>query len=304
MSAASTQGELSKKSKLSAYLEWFSERFPALNFISAFLLFTFIFSYSLSITNGTFSWTLKETALAFGLLFQLLLLRVLDEFKDNEYDKEHHPDRVLQKGILKLNDLKIILFFCIGFQFALNFIYSNSFNTIWFVMMGWTYLMTKEFFIEEKLRKRVFLYLITHMIVMLFLVYWILGFYSLTFSQALPCVSMVFLGSILFEISRKSRGLDEDQRLDSYPKEVGFLANSALILALTIGLYLIKYFLIVNAFHWIYVWDLVAGVIFVGSLFYFHKNKNKKARKLLEANYGGMMMALYISFVLVQSVFS
>jgi len=302
MEGSSHTENLQKKSKLSAYALWFSERFPAINFVSSYLLFAFVFVYASVLNQSSMEWTIKEIFLALGILTQLLLLRVLDEFKDHEYDKEHHPDRVLQKGILGLDDLRAILFLSVSAQVVLNIIWGDPLNGSWLLMMLWTFLMTKEFFIGNWLRKRVFLYLFSHMTVMIFLVSWLFSFYGLSVTDSWPALSLIFIGSVLYEITRKSRGLDEDKRLDSYPKVIGFLGNTTLMLTLALGLFVVKFVFIVNQFHWIYTWDLLAGFIFVVSLFLFHLKRRKKFRKVLEANYGGLMMALYLSYVINQMV--
>jgi len=301
MNKGAYANHLGFEGKLKVFVSWFLERFPPINVVSSYLLFFFIYACS---TNGEGGGVAtKDLILPLGILTQLLLLRVLDEFKDHAYDKEHHPDRILQKGVLQLNDLKYLAYFSFGLQIFLNLIWGALWNPFWVAMTVWTGLMTKEFFIADWLRKRVFLYLISHMIVMIFLTYWMLSFYTLNPVTSFYVVSMVFMGSVLYEVSRKTRGLDEDQRLDSYPKSVGFRVNTLLLLGLGASVLGLK-FLILRSLsielHWVYVWDVVAFVFFVYSALRTHIRKSKKSRKLLEANYGGLMLAAYMSFILHQ----
>jgi len=299
MDVPSYAARIDLRTKTKAYLSWFSERFPFLNIVSSYLLFFFMFVCS-TYGEGVYLNT-KSLLLPMGVLTQLLLLRILDEFKDHAYDKEHHPDRVLQKGILKLSDLKILAVGAFLIQLFLNLKWGTVLNPWWLAMSLWTVLMTKEFFIGEWLRKRVFLYLVSHMIVMVFLSYWILSFYAVSETLKFSVVSLIFAGSVLYELSRKTRGLDEDKRLDSYPKEIGFGANTVLLCLVSGSVILLKAYILHSlsiSLHWIYLWDVLAAVVFFVSIANVQFKKSQKSRKILEANYGGLMFAVYLSLIL------
>ena len=85
-----------------------------------------------------------------------LMIRVFDEHKDYEEDVHNHPDRILQRGIITLGHLKVVGAIAIGLQLGISIYLDGGFGLItqaWLVVMGWSLLMAKEFFLGRMARE-------------------------------------------------------------------------------------------------------------------------------------------------------
>jgi 4-hydroxybenzoate polyprenyltransferase len=99
----------------------------------------------------------------FGLFFQL---RVADEHKDNEDDTKYRPERPVPRGLMTLGELR-------GVAIAVGVIQIVLTAWLGWAMLGllvlvWAYMavMTKEFFVPARLKKRPIIYMISHMAIM------------------------------------------------------------------------------------------------------------------------------------------
>src|SRR3989344_1881307 len=83
---------------------YFTTRFPVFP-LALFCIFTLAGVTELS--QGQF-FSIKTLLLSLVYLLFLFHLRVLDEFKDFNYDSIHHKNRPVQKGLVTLGQLAII----------------------------------------------------------------------------------------------------------------------------------------------------------------------------------------------------
>ncbi|MCE1704505.1 prenyltransferase, partial [Enterobacter hormaechei] len=92
------------------------ERFPLQN-APLFFIF-YIISYSVAFYSigekPILSWEILLGCLMSFSYF--LLLRIFDEHKDYQLDCEHHPQRILQRGIITLKNLRVLGICCIALQ--------------------------------------------------------------------------------------------------------------------------------------------------------------------------------------------
>jgi hypothetical protein len=154
-----------------SFLKYLKIRFPLLP-LSIYSLLTMI---CINRLFGQLQYT-KVLILSFIYLQFFFHLRILDEFKDYKYDSTYHSDRPVQKGIISLYFLKIIGIVNLLILLVLSFFVSvPSTIPLLLVSLLYTFFMYKEFFIGEKLRSRIILYLISHEVVFIFL---FLYFYS------------------------------------------------------------------------------------------------------------------------------
>lgn len=203
---------------LSRFLFWTTDRFPIFNAIVAF---TMAFSIKgLFLTSGQFIWSFEDFILGLVFLTHLFILRVMDEFKDFESDKIFHPDRAVQKGIITLPELKKL-----GIAAALIQLISVGLLTknspilvlIWLFVWAWSFLMMKEFFIKEFLRKKLLLYSALHLLVspLMFLTGW--SYYAslqvdFDYSKLVLLLTLSFSTGLMFEFARKNRSIEEDKK--------------------------------------------------------------------------------------------
>ncbi len=281
-------------------LLWIVERFPPVNILASTVLFFVIYSFvCLTLDQGP-AVGIKEVFAALAVCSFMLLLRISDEFKDFNLDHKLHPERVLQKGYISLKTLAYMATLCILLQVLFNLKYNSPVNIFWLASINWLFLMHNEFFIKDWLKKHSFLYLLSHMTIMPLITAWVLSVYNVPIMTSTLVISVIFIGSILFELSRKTRGLDEDPRLESYPQKIGFKWHACLLVALT-ALLIFTYQLMLIKFNINsqvnYVLTIGAACIFALSSIYTAISPKKLSRKILEGNYSLLMLTLYGHFI-------
>lgn len=186
---------------------YFKERFPF------FPLFVYSFLTISGISNKIQIHTKLIQVLLLSIVYTSFLfhLRILDEFKDFEYDSKHHPGRPIQKGTISLSKIKIIgiiNFFILLFA-SVTVTKQDIVLLILFVMI-YSLLMFKEFFIKNFYEKSATLYLISHQIVFipLFLFFYSSLITTFWFPDNLPGYSLfiyTLIPIVLIEIGRKMK---------------------------------------------------------------------------------------------------
>jgi len=140
------------------------ERFPLHTHIPIIGSFTFsaiCFSYLASNRVGYIS--LLNFFLAFSLTLSLFfLLRLSDEIKDFEDDKLYRRYLPLPRGLLTTKQLKQVAVVIIILQITLVVVFPY-FLWAYLSALGFLALMHNEFFVKNWLKKRQWLYVITHM---------------------------------------------------------------------------------------------------------------------------------------------
>jgi len=289
-------------SHLAGLLSWFSERFPVVNFLAGAIMFEMI-----AFVARDFAHTRPDSIFMniFGiaaLVSFFLMLRVFDEHKDFELDSKNHPNRALQRGLISLRDLKLIGWICLVIQISYVWLSARDMGAwvSYFLMLGWSLLMLKEFFIPEELKRMPMVYAVTHMLVVPLVVFWILtalvgGFpenHALLGLTALP-----FFSGMIYEFSRKSRGDDEKKSLESYTAIYG---------KVRILIFSLACFFMMAALTWILCEKLdqspkiigggVAGsaVFFILGWMSFLKNPTEKTRKTNEGLGGASVLLCYL----------
>lgn len=227
---------------------WMDERFPLKNSILSILVY---FSTALVARSavGEDAVAIKFTDLigcivTWSLFF---LLRVFDEHKDYELDVKNHPQRVLQSGLITLTHLKIAGLICFLVQVLWCLTLDRGFGSAfaaWALMFLWACLMTVEFFCGEWLEKRLTLYAFSHMLIMFLIGWWAANMASPDVSLDFGLTAhllMLFVGGFAFEITRKTRGPEEEREtVDSYTRIFGVQGASYLVLGLVTALVLIQ----------------------------------------------------------------
>lgn len=221
--------ELSKESALyQRVLAWMDERFPFKNALLFFILYLTVVSVARFSTDQSilFSWTDIIGCIVIWGLF--LLIRIFDEHKDYAIDVINHPQRVLQSGLITLKHLKILGAVSIVVQLLWSYLMDNGSGAVliaWLIMFAYLCLMGVEFFCGKWLEQRLVLYALSHMLIMLLIVWWIaqLAVPEMSLNTAvMVLMGLVFVSGFCFEITRKTRGHDEEREtLDSYSKIMG-----------------------------------------------------------------------------------
>lgn len=261
-------------------------------------------------SNGALSFSPGDVLIAIGITAQFLLLRILDEHKDFKEDCMNYPDRALQSGVITLADLRKIGAGCVGFMFALSLFSDQGMGRAmfaWFLMTAWTLLMFKEFFCSEWLRARLFLYAVSHMLIMPLVMLWIVALCAKSVASTSPIVlllmALTLISGFAFEITRKTKGKDEERAaVDSYSQRIGSSAASSLILALIPVIFFIQ-FSIVRALEIKYApiflaLSLLGALLSALSVLAYRKDPTAAGRKKNEGATGLFMLLNYLSLII------
>jgi len=197
----------------------------------------------------------------FIIIFMFFLqLRITDEFKDYEEDLKYRAYRPVQRGIISLKTLGKIGIATVIIQIILAHVIDPE--IIYFMIFVWIYmfLMAKEFFIKKWLTKRILIYALSHVVIMVFITLviveatqyivpknifdvFILQRYRHNIDFALiPLFALNYLNGIVLEIGRKTRRADEEEHgVQTYSKLWG-RKKAVIVLSL---LFVIEYFFVI-----------------------------------------------------------
>ena len=258
---------------------YLNERFPLGKnsfFVFIFTLSGYIYTsllYNSKImylfTNGVKIGIFQYKIIAlFIIVFMFFLqLRITDEFKDYEEDLKYRAYRPVQRGIISLKALGKIGIATVIIQIMLAHVIDPE--IIYFMIFVWIYmfLMAKEFFIKKWLTKRILIYALSHVVIMVFITLviveatqyivpknifdvFILQWYKHNIDFALiPLFALNYLNGIVLEIGRKTRRADEEEHgVQTYSKLWG-KKKAAVILSL---LFAVEYFLVILGLSYTY----------------------------------------------------
>ncbi|PIS12110.1 MAG: hypothetical protein COT73_00490, partial [Bdellovibrio sp. CG10_big_fil_rev_8_21_14_0_10_47_8] len=194
---------------------WSKERFPLINLITAIVM---VLSTKLFLTSTPLVlWGVADIAAVLFIYLHFFILRVLDEHKDFESDKIFYPDRALQKGIIQLQEIRWMGWLAYGAQVCLVvFVLAKDLQTyiLYALVLTWTFLMFKEFFVGSWLRPRILLYSTLHLLVSPLMLIFVIQSLTLPLLSVKTGVVLLFslASGFLFEISRKNKTPEQDQK--------------------------------------------------------------------------------------------
>ena len=270
------ESNINSKKSIIQYIKNFkiylNERFPLGKnsfFVFIFTLSGYIYTsllYNSKImylfTNGVKIGIFQYKIIAlFIIIFMFFFqLRITDEFKDYEEDLKYRAYRPVQRGIISLKTLGKIGIATVIIQIMLAHVIDPE--IIYFMIFVWIYmfLMAKEFFIKKWLTKRILIYALSHVVIMVFITLviveatqyivpknifdvFILQWYRHNIDFALiPLFVLNYLNGIVLEIGRKTRRADEEEHeVQTYSKLWG-RKKAVIVLSL---LFIIEYFFVI-----------------------------------------------------------
>lgn len=272
MSQSNINSKKSITQNIKNFKIYLNERFPLGKnsfFVLIFTLSGYIYTsllYNSKImylfTNGVKIGIFQYKIIAlFIIIFMFFFqLRITDEFKDYEEDLKYRAYRPVQRGIISLKTLGKIGIATVIIQIMLAHVIDPE--IIYFMIFVWIYmfLMAKEFFIKKWLTKRILIYALSHVVIMVFITLviveatqyivpknifdvFILQWYKHNIDFALiPLFALNYLNGIVLEIGRKTRRADEEEHgVQTYSKLWG-RKKAVVILSL---LFIIEYFLVI-----------------------------------------------------------
>lgn len=162
---------------------------------------------------------LGAIASALILFFQL---RVADEFKDFEIDRRYRPHRAVPRGLVSLHELGAIAFVGAVAQFLIAILIDFGLVPLLVVVWGYLWLMTREFYVPAWLKARPVAYLISHMLIMPLLAYYVSAFAWIYGAGRPPAgiawlLVLSFAVGLVMEIGRKIKApANEREGVETY----------------------------------------------------------------------------------------
>ncbi len=291
-----------QKSYFSRLKLWLDERFPIMNFISGAFIYLLAKAIVIIENPQLYSWNVSDLKAMVVPMAHLFLLRVFDEHKDFESDKIHYPNRVIQKGIFTLAEVRKFGFIAFILQIiaVLSISRANDILGVYLLMWFWTFLMTKEFFVKEWLKSQLFLYGLSHLVVtpLIFLCCLALaaGVLNITIAWQWALWIALVTGWI-YEVTRKTKGQEEETGDMSYSKLWGRQKACAIILLTVIVTHVLIYYFFVSLninLNIFWIGSSLLGLLTVLSLWKYVKEPRAKNRK---ANEGVMALTSLYAFL-------
>jgi 4-hydroxybenzoate polyprenyltransferase len=289
----------SKMKRLAAY---FAERFPLL--AHGLLILSFYssnqFLANALVQPGTpMRYDARSLMGYVTMLCVFLHLRIFDDHKDYLEDCRNFPDRVLQRGEITLAELKRIGALAIGLELVLGIINGPAVLASVIIVLAYTLLMLKEFFIRNWLKRHFLIYVSVHMLIMPLLALLVFSFATGRYPWEAPgwfwVYSLVgFFVAFNWEVSRKVRAPDEIDGLDSYSKQFGTYGAAYLVLLIRVvdtGLVtLVAIHLGLSA--WFYVWLLILFLVCMIGFFQYRFWTTRATARRLET-YAGIYIVAF-----------
>lgn len=240
---------------------------------------------------------------AFFISFTLfLMLRIFDEFKDNEDDLKYRTYLPVPRGLVSLKELKVLGVFVVCSQIAVLSIWYPTLFPFYIAVFIYLILMGKEFFVAEWLKKKPILYMVSHMFIIPFIDIvassfdWSLNGVEAPFGLLFFFLVSYFNGMVI-EIGRKIKTPEnEEPGVTSYSGEWGpkravwvwiGILTITLLSALSASYYahagILSYIILIG----LYVICLIPGFLFMN-------NMTKKGSKAIEIISGVWTLLMYL----------
>jgi heme O synthase-like polyprenyltransferase len=159
----------------------------------------------------------------------LLILRLMDELKDEDIDRELFPHRPLPSGRVYRSDIRRTLAVVITLYVALNLLTGWAF-IVAVTVIAYTFLMFLRFFAPSLLRRSLPITLVTHnpvtalVLLHAFAVFGVehdFAFTDLRWGAIAPFIIMMWMPFIAWELSRKIRAPQEEDEYVTYTRIFG-----------------------------------------------------------------------------------
>jgi 4-hydroxybenzoate polyprenyltransferase len=198
-----------------------------------------------------------------------LLLRLMDELKDEDIDRKLFPHRPVPSGRVSKADIKRTLAGAMILYVAAHVFAGAALWTALFVL-GYSVLMFKRFFASELLRRSLIITLVTHnpivplMLTQCFVIFAAdhrLALSELRWDLIVPFIVMLWSPLLAWELARKIRSPEEETAYVTYSRLFGHVGATALTAAIqTISFCIGFYFWSRFSLSWTYLGILAFGL--------------------------------------------
>ncbi|MDN5279587.1 MAG: hypothetical protein PWR01_3552 [Clostridiales bacterium] len=217
-----------------------------------------------------------------------LHMRLFDEVKDYDFDREHNPERPLARGLISVGEFSAMTLVCILTEALLACFVGWPVFVTYVMVLCFTLMMRMEFFIGDWMRPKLELYAITHTFSAAMIGLLIHAIISCTDPSGASRAFLLFaLGNWfvfnVFEFGRKTFGKEEERDgVDSYSARLAPFGAVALLMVNVLIAWVCFYLAAVEKFAASATWSMLAPPLVISLLvafagiFYALKN-NKRA---------------------------
>ena len=225
-------------------------------------------------------------------LAYLLHIRVIDEHRDYGHDNVHHTDRPVQVGIISKGELRYVDFVAVGTLVVIAVIAGRSALITALIMLVYSFLAGREFFVGEKIRRRFFIYNGANLVQMLLMQLFV---YSI-FANPIPINTLIVIhflfttvGTIVFEFVRKLKipGRDGTGK-DTYTWYLGFNNAMAIYLFLVLlnsALFLKIAAMLSSHLTGLFIFSACAGLLVSFAVLIHWLKKTHKTDQLMQLSF-------------------
>ncbi|MBF0499779.1 MAG: hypothetical protein HQM09_06585 [Candidatus Riflebacteria bacterium] len=154
-------------------------------------------------------------------------MRLFDEVKDYDFDREHNPSRPLARGLISIMEFGQVTLSCVTLEIGIAMSLGWPVFSAYVLLLAFTLLMRMEFFISGWLRPKLEIYAISHTFSAS--LSGMLIFSVVNGIEPVAAPTLLFYMALgnwfvfnVFEFGRKTFGPDEEKcRLDSYSFRLG-----------------------------------------------------------------------------------
>lgn len=169
----------------------------------------------------------------------MLLLRTFDDLKDFEIDKDLFPERAIPRGDVRKSDITTLSVTSFVVLMAANLLFARHTLVPFFIMVGYALLTFKWFFAEAIHRKNLFLTMLTHQPLPLFINAYLISTalyaggreYDFSFGHILLLL-LFSLPVTAWEVGRKIRAADMETDYVTFSRIFGASGAATISLAL------------------------------------------------------------------------
>lgn len=198
-------------------MQYQKERFPLFQYtplVAAFAASGLALSYMVNGRETFPNLNMFLTAFSVALLV-FMQLRISDEVKDAEFDRIHHPDRPVPRGLIDLDSLKNLGLLIGLIQLVIVLKAGPVLTLPLFAIWVYLYLMHNEFFVGEWLSKHPVLYMLSHMGILFFTDLFITACHWMVLNIEPGQALLYFFGTsfklgMIIEIGRKIKAPEEE----------------------------------------------------------------------------------------------
>jgi hypothetical protein len=208
---------------LANFWAYLRQRFPPVNMALFAVLFCTVWSVAGTVGKGlpAFGWS-EGLGIAATICF-FFRLRVFDEIKDFALDARNHPQRVLQRGLVTLPQLRALAWAGAGLELVWSATRGGWALLGWALALAYSLAMRYEFGAPAWLRARLVQYALTHMLIMPLVIAWLwLAYVPHGHAKLLLLMLLSLLGGFAFELARKTHApAAERPTVESYSQVLG-----------------------------------------------------------------------------------